>query len=208
MKMNRTSMVEKGFFQFKRVKSVNALVKISILSVLAYVVMMIESPLFFFPVFLKMDLSDLPALIGGFALGPAAGVLIELIKNVLHFVTKTTTGGVGEIANFLVGSALIIPSTVIYGRYRTKKAAAIGMFSGIIVMGIAGGLANYYMLLPFYGKVIPMDKIIALGTAVNPLIVDIKTLIFYAVIPFNLVKGIVVALITRLVYKKLSPIIK
>lgn len=206
--MNRTSTVQKKSFGFKTVGTVNGLVKISILSVLAYVIMFIELPVFFFPGFLKIDFSDLPALIGGLALGPAAGIMIELIKNLLHFLTKTSTGGVGEFANFLVGIALIIPACVSYHKYRTKKGAMMGIIIGIIAMSIVGGLANYYMLLPFYAKIMPLEQIIAWSAAANSAIVDMKTLVLYGVIPFNLLKGMVVAIFTSFLYKKLSPILK
>lgn len=202
--VDRTSTMKKESFGLR----VNQLVKMAILSVLAYVIMFIEVPIFFFPGFLKIDLSDLPALIGGFALGPAAGVMIELIKNLLHFLTKTTTGGVGEFANFLIGIALIIPACVFYNKYKTKKGAMIGIVIGIIAMSIVGGLANYYMLIPFYAKIMPLEQIIAWSAAANASIVDVKTLVLYGVIPFNILKGTIVAILTSCLYKKLSPILK
>jgi len=205
---NRVSTANKGIFDVKQISSTNALVKISILSVLAYVIMLIEIPVFFFPGFLKIDLSDLPALIGGLALGPVAGIMVELVKNILHFVTKTETGGVGELANFLVGIALIIPASVFYGMHKTKKSAMAGIIIGIFVMAITGGLANYYILLPFYAKMMPLEQIIAWSASANAAIVDLKTLILYAIVPFNILKGIVVAILTSLLYKRISPILK
>ncbi|QEK11347.1 ECF transporter S component [Crassaminicella thermophila] len=202
--IDRTSTIKKEAFGL----TVNGLVKIAILSVLSYVIMFIEVPIFFFPGFLKIDLSDLPALIGGFALGPAAGVIIELIKNLLHFLTKTTTGGVGEFANFLIGIALIIPACASYNKYKTKKGAITGIVIGIIAMSIVGGLANYYMLIPFYAKIMPLEQIIAWSAAANGAIVDVKTLVLYGIIPFNLLKGTIVAILTSVLYKKLSPILK
>ena len=205
---NKTIALGNGVFEGKQLGSTKTLTKISILSVIAYLIMFLEIPVLFFPGFLKIDLSDIPALIGAFAMGPAAGIMIELIKNILHFITKTTTGGVGELANFLVGIALIIPAAIAYRQYQTKKAAVIGMIIGTLVMGITGGLANYYILLPFYAKIMPMEQIIAWSAAANGAIVDMKTLIFYAIIPFNIIKGIVVAVVTSMLYKKISPILK
>ncbi|MEW9123562.1 MAG: ECF transporter S component [Thermotaleaceae bacterium] len=205
---NKTLVIGNDIFEGKQIASTKALTKISILSVIAYVIMFLEIPVIFFPGFLKIDLSDIPALIGAFALGPTAGIMIELVKNILHFVTKTTTGGVGELANFLVGIALIIPASVAYRQYGTKQAAVTGMIVGILVMGIVGALANYFILLPFYGKVMPMEQIIAWSAAANGAIVDLKTLILYAIIPFNILKGIVVAILTTILYKRLSPILK
>ncbi|SHI63470.1 Riboflavin transporter FmnP [Geosporobacter subterraneus DSM 17957] len=205
---NKTIALGNGIFEGRQLGSTKALTKISILSVIAYLIMFLEMPVMFFPGFLKIDLSDIPALVGAFAMGPAAGIMIELIKNILHFITKTTTGGVGELANFLVGIALIVPAAIAYRQYQSKKAAVIGVIIGTMVMGITGGLANYYILLPFYAKIMPMEQIIAWSAAANGAIVDMKTLIFYAIIPFNILKGIVVAVITSMLYKKLSPILK
>lgn len=91
----------------------------------------------------------MPALIGAFALGPIAGVMIELIKNLLHFITKTSTGGVGELANFLIGAAMVIPSGIIYAKSKKKSTALIGMLIGTILMATVGSLTNYYILIPF-----------------------------------------------------------
>ncbi|MFZ5968208.1 MAG: ECF transporter S component [Bacillota bacterium] len=205
---NKTIAAKRGVFEIHQLKSTNALVKIGLLSVIAYLVMFLEFPVLFFPQFLKIDLSDIPALIGGLTLGPAAGIVIQLIKNFLHFATKTTTGGVGEIANFLVGAALIVPPAIAYSIEQTKSSALKGMVVGVVSMGVVGALANYYILLPFYAKLMPMEQIIAWSAAANGLIVDMKTLILYAIVPFNILKGIVVTIVTSLLYKKLSPILK
>ena len=192
----------------KKLLSVKNMAKISILSVIAFILMQIELPLPIFPSFLKVDLSDLPALIGGFALGPAVGILIELFKNLMH-LTRTSTSGVGELANFIVGISLVVPASMIYFKNKTKKNAIIGLLVGTIIMGIVGGIFNYFILLPFYANVMkfPMDAIIKMGSVVNKNIIDIKTLIFYAIIPFNIFKGIVVSIFTMLVYKRISKLI-
>lgn len=205
---SRNPVLMKGVYRKKRFLSTQGIVKISILSVLAFLIMLVEIPVFFFPGFLKIDLSDLSPLIGGFAIGPVAGVIIELIKNLLHFVTKSDTGGVGELANFLIGTALILPAAFIYKKNRTKKGALIGIIIGIVMMCGVGALTNYYILLPFYGKFMPMDQIVALGSAANPAIKDIKTLILYGIVPFNLFKGVILGILTSILYKRLSPIIK
>lgn len=188
--------------------STKTLTKVSILSVLAYIIMLFEIPLFFFPSFLTIDLSDIPALIGGFTLGPGAAIIIQLVKNILHFMTKTTTGGVGELANFLVGSAFVVPASIVYLKNKTKNGAILGMIVGIISMVLMGVVSNYYITLPFYTKFMPMDKIIEMSAAANGAIVDMKTLILYAFVPFNILKGTVVSIIAGLFYKKLSPILK
>lgn len=190
--------------------STKTLVKISILAVLAYVLMLLELPIPIFPTFLKIDLSDVPALIGGFALGPVAGMLIQLIKVLLHFITDSTTAGVGSFANFVVGSAYVVPASIIYHRKRDKSHALLGVITGTISMCIVGVIANTYILIPFYSNVllIPIEAIVSMGTVVNPRIVDVRTLVLYGITPFNLVKGIMIAVVTMLIYKKVSPIIK
>lgn len=187
--------------------SVNTMTKISILSVIAFIVMFIEAPVFIFPGFLKIDLSDVPALIAGFALGPVAGVLVELLKNILHLL-KTTTGGVGEVANFVIGASMVAPAAYIYHMRKDKHGAIIGLGVGIVIMSIVGALANYYVLIPFYQNFMPLDAIIGMSAKANGAIVDMETLILYGIIPFNLFKGVIVAIFTMLLYKKISRLLK
>ena len=183
------------------------LLTITLMAVISFIIMFLEMPLPIFPEFLKVDLSDLPALITGLALGPVAGILVELLKNVLHLL-RTSTGGVGELANFLVGAALILPPSLIYKKSKNIKALALGLVGGILLMGVVGGLANYFILLPFYQNFMPMEAIIGLGAAVNPAIKDTLTLILYAIVPFNILKGIIVTLFSMALYKRVSPLIK
>lgn len=192
----------------KNLFTTSVLVKISILSVISYLIMFIEFPIIFAPGFLKLDFSDIPAIIGGFALGPVAGIFIELIKNLLHFVTKSDTGGVGEIANFLIGGAFVFISSGIYNLGKNKRNAIIGCLIGTIGMSIVGALANQYLLIPFYANMFPIDAIVQMGTVVNKNIVDVKSLIYYGVVPFNIFKGIVMSVATAILYKKVSCIIK
>jgi riboflavin transporter FmnP len=194
--------------QSKKLLNIKNMTKISILSVIAFILMQLEFPVPLFPSFLKIDLSDLPALIGGFALGPIVGILIELFKNLMHLI-QTSTSGVGELANFLVGIALVAPASMIYYRDKTKKNAIIGLFIGTIAMGVVGGLANYFILLPFYANVLkfPINAIVEMGNLVNNNIVDLNSLIFYAIIPFNILKGMVLSVITMLIYKRISSLL-
>ncbi|WP_427338080.1 ECF transporter S component [Caloranaerobacter sp. DY30410] len=186
------------------------LTKISVLSVLAFLIMYIEVPLWFTPEFLKIDLSDIPALIGAFALGPIAGVIIEFVKNILHLVIKgTSTMGVGELANFLVGSVLVYTAGYIYFKNKTFKNAILGMIIGTVMMTLVASLSNYYFLIPFYAKLFgaPVDAFVEMGAKVNKFVADYKTFILFAIVPFNLLKGIIVSLITIVLYKKISPIL-
>jgi riboflavin transporter FmnP len=190
-----------------RMLSTSNMIKIALLAVISYLVMFIEFPLPFFPPFLKIDFSDLPALIGGFAISPIAGVLIELIKNLLHFVFQTSTGGVGELANFVIGSSLIFPAAVIYHMNKSKKNAIYGLIVGSITMGIVGGLANYYVLLPFYSKFMPLEVIVSSAAALNSMITDMNSLIIYGIVPFNIIKALIVSVVTLSIYKKVSVIL-
>lgn len=183
------------------------LLTITLMAVISFIIMFLEFPLPIFPEFLKIDLSDLPALITGLALGPVAGILVELLKNMLHLL-RTSTGGVGELANFLVGAALILPASMMYKKKSDIKGFAVSLGLGILLMGVVGGLANYFILLPFYQNFMPMEAIIGLGSAVNPAIQDTATLILYAIVPFNIVKGFVVTLFAVALYKRVIPLIK
>ncbi|MDK2868542.1 MAG: riboflavin transporter [Clostridiales bacterium] len=186
--------------------SVSTMTKVAMLSVLAFILMMIELPLPIFPGFLKIDLSDVPALIAGFALGPVAGVAVEAIKNILHLL-RTSTGGVGELANFLIGAAIVLPSALMYQRKRTRTNAIIGLAIGTVAMAAMGAFANLYVLIPFYTNFMPIDAIVAMGSAVNSGIDSVTTLVVYGIVPFNLLKGLVVSLFTMILYKHISPII-
>ncbi len=203
-----------GFFVYTLKKedlNTKTMVKIAILGVIAFVFMLLDFPLWFTPPFLKFDISDVPSLIGAFALGPMAGVIVQLVKNLLKIILAgSNTAVVGELANFIVGSVFAYTAGLIYYREKTFKNAVIGLIAGTITMTIAISIANYYVMIPFYSKAygLPLEKIIAMSTAVNKYVVDLKSLIIYAVVPFNLLKGTVVSLLTILLYKRISPILK
>jgi riboflavin transporter FmnP len=189
-------------------KNLGKLVKVSLLSAMAFLLMFFEFPLPLFPDFLKVDLSDIPALLGALSMGPLAGVAIELVKNVLHlFISKTV--GVGELANFIVGATFVFTAGLIYRRSRTRKTALIGLAVGVVAMGIAASLANYYVLLPLYETVLhfPISAIVAATSKVNGAVVNINTFIVYSILPFNIIKGVIASIITFLMYKKVSPIL-
>lgn len=170
------------------------MVKIGMLSAVSIVLMMFELALPIFPEFLKIDISDLPALIGAVAMGPVAGVLIELIKNVLHLF-KTSTAGVGELANFLVGVSLVLPIGVLYKKNKSFVGFVQGAVIGCIVMVLVACAFNYYILIPAYAVAFgaPIEAFVEIANKVNGAVVDLKTLIFFAVAPFNVVKAVVVA---------------
>ncbi len=188
------------------------LVEIGMLGAIATVLMLFEFPLpFIAPPFYEMDLSEVPVLVGAFALGPMAGATIELIKILINLlINGTATAFVGEIGNYLIGCSFIIPASIIYKKHKSKKFALIGMIVGTITMAIFGCLINAYVLLPTYAAAfgMPIDTIISMGSAINANIDDIMTFVIIAVAPFNIIKGLVVSLITMLIYKHISPILK
>ena len=184
---------------------------IGMLGAIAVVLMLFEIPLPFAPSFYEIDFSEVPVLIGCFALGPVAGVLIEFVKIVLNFVIGgTQTAGVGEIANFIIGISFCVPAALIYRHKKTKKSATIGLVVGTVFMAALGCFVNAYILLPTYANAfqIPIDGLIAMGTAVNANINNLMTFVVFAVLPFNLLKGIMDSIVVLLIYKKISPILK
>lgn len=173
-------------------KETRLVVMIGVLSALAWVLMALNFPLFvFFPAELKLDFSDIPAIIGGILAGPVAGVLIELIKNILHFLTLSSHGGIGEIANFFSGAGLVLPLTLIVRK--NEKWMPYGFIAGIISMTITANLANYFITLPIYMKNPP--KSVILGY------------ILTYTLPFNILKGIIACAVTYFIYRVLKNII-
>lgn len=190
--------------------TVSTMAKISVLTAIATVLMMLDFPLPFFPGFLKMDASDLPALLAAFSLGPVAGIVVELLKNVLHGIVRGfgDTAGIGNLANFVVGVAWVVPAAWYYQRHKTHKGAVIGMAIGTVAMVAVGAIGNWLVFLPLYAKFLfPMDAIINMSHEAIPGITDMKTLIVFAFVPFNLIKSILISLITAFVYKPLSPLL-
>ena len=184
---------------------------IGMLGAIATVLMLFEIPLPFAPPFYEIDFSEVPVLIGAFAMGPIAGMLIELVKILLNLlINGTATVGVGEVANFCIGCAFCLPAGMIYRKMKTKKGAIISLIVGTVVMTFLGCFINAYVMLPTYAKAfhMPIDAIVAMGTEVNGNITNLFTFVIFAVVPFNLLKGILSSIIVLLVYKKISPIIK
>lgn len=177
---------------------------VGILSGISVVLMQIlEFPIPFMPPFLKFDFSNLPALIGGLAYGPLTGVVIVFIKAVLHLL-RTSTGGVGELADFLASGSFVLVTSVIYKYKKTRAGAVIGLRVGTAVTAIIGGLANYYILIPFYTKVMPMEQIILISSKINPLIKNTLGYVLFGAIPFNLIKAVILSVVTFIVYKRAS----
>ena len=189
--------------------STKSIVQIGLLSAIAAVLMVFEIGTFVFPFFLKFEFSDIPAIIGTFSMGPIAGVLIELLKNLLKLLIKpTSSGGVGELANFLVGIAYIIPLGLIYKHKKSIKSIITGMVVSVLSMAIVAGLLNYFILLPFYSKFMPLDTIIEQSAQSISLINDKLSLVLYGITPFNLTKGIIISIAGYYLYIALKKSMK
>lgn len=193
----------------KRKSSMNvrSMTMTALLAAVAYVLAFIEIPVPLSPSFARMDISDLPALVGAFAFSPFVGVMIELIKNALQLLT-TSTGGVGELANFLMGGSFVLTAGVIYKYHKTKRMAWISCIAGSLVMGIVAAITNYFILLPMFEMFMPLDQLIASFGAFIPFIKTKLDVVLFNAFPFNLLKGLVLSAITMLIYKKLTPILK
>ncbi len=186
---------------------------IGMFSAISMILMLFELPLPFAPPFYKLDLSELPVLIGGFAFGPAAAVMIEFAKILLKlFVKATSTAFVGELANFAVGCSFVLPASIVYLFWKKKIGAITGCIVGTLVLTVFGSLFNAVYLLPAFSELFGMslDTILEMGSAVNPLMTEGSMISFVVccVVPINLIKGTVVSVLTMLIYKPLSPIIK
>ncbi len=177
---------------------------------MAGVLMLLEIPLPFAPPFYKIDLSELPIMICTFYLGPVAGVTAELIKVLVKLLLKgTTTAFVGDFANFAVGCSFVLPASLVYHAKPGRKSALVGLVAGTLCMTIFGSAFNAIYLLPKFAVLfgMPMEAIIGMGTKVNARITSVSTLVLFAVVPFNLLKGVIVSFLTFLLYKRISPLL-
>ena len=181
----------------------------AMLGAVAGLLMLVEFSLgFIAPTFYELDLSEIPVMIGTFAFGPIQGIVIEVVKILIHLIIKgTSTGFVGELANFVMGCALIVPAGIIYKIRRTKKAAVIGMAVSTLLMGVVGVFMNAYVMIPLYSQFMPIEAIIEAGKAIFPVVKDTFTFCLCCVLPFNLIKGVMVSLVVAFIYKPLSGVI-
>jgi len=181
------------------------------LAAVAVVLMLFEFPLPFLPPFYKIDASELPVIIGAFAMGPWAGALIELLKVLLNLLMDgTTTAFVGEFANFLIGCSYVVPASLVYYYRKSKKNALLGLVLGTFTCAVVGCFLNAYLLLPAYSKAFHMEieALIAMGTAANKAIDSMFTFVLFATAPLNILKCGLVSVFTMLVYKPISRILK
>ena len=193
------------------VSRTRTMVQVAMLAAVAAVLMLWEFPLPFAPSFYELDFSEVPVLIGSFAMGPFAGACIELVKVLINLVINgTDTMFVGELANLLIGCALVVPAGLIYRGNKTRKRALLGMAAGVACMAIVGAAVNAFMLLPAYGAAFGMETsaFVAMGQAIIPAVDSLFKFCLLIVAPFNLVKGLAVSVITLLLYKHISRLLK
>lgn len=193
--------------------NVRKMVMTAMLSAVAFILMFLDFSVPVMPSFIKMDLSELPALIGSFAMGPVSGVVICLIKNLLHLFVGNT-GGVGELSNFILGACFVLPAGLIYKKWKGKKAAAIGALLGAFLMALVSVVSNYFVVYPVYYAFMPKETVLSMYQALPqvfsflPQVDSILECLVKYNMPFTFVKGLFSVIITLLIYKPLSPIIK
>ena len=183
--------------------SVGVMTRIAILAAAASILFLIEIPIV---AFYKLDLSNIPVLLGAFSMGPVPGLVILAIKSAIGLL-HSSSAGIGELADFVMGAALVVPAAIIYHRNKSRKNAIIGMAVGTVCMVVAGVLMNKWVMLPFYMGAYHMDmeKILAYANVAG---VDTEwKLLLMITGPFNLLKGVVLSIVTALIYKPLSPIL-
>lgn len=188
--------------------NIRKLVGTAMLGAVATILMYLEFPIPIMPPFIKMDVSELPALIAGFAYGPVSGVVVCLIKNLIK-LPSTSTAAVGELFNFVMGALFVGTAALVYKKIKSRKGAAIGSVLGAAVMAIVSVPYNYFIVYPayvvFYGM--PLDAIVGMYQAINPGVDGLLACLLTFNLPFTFFKGLVDALICFLIYKPLSPIL-
>ncbi len=183
----------------------------AMLGAISFLLMLFEFPLVFVaPSFYELDFSEVPALIGAFAMGPVAGVVIEFVKILLNVIfTGSSTAYVGEVGNFLMGCAFVVPAGIIYHRKKTKKNALMGVVAGAVFMTAVGCGVNAWVLLPWYANNMfgSLDPILKAGQAIHAGIDSVYQFVILLVAPFNMIKGALVSVLTFLLYKRVHRVI-
>ena len=196
----------------KSIFTTRNIVSCAMLSACAIILTYLEFPTFIAPSFYRFNISDLPALIGAFTMGPVAGIVIELIKSLVMFLVNPAnpTMGVGELSNFVLGCIFVVPASLIYRRKKTKGRAVLALAVGGILMSILATVINAFVMIPLYATVFGMtaENIVNMGTAIFPFIDSMFNFCLVCVLPFNLIKAFVVSVITIFIYKPLSVLIK
>ena len=191
----------------KRSQSVRFVVMTGVLSAVATVLMMLSFSVPFMPSFIKMDFSELPALIASFSMGPISGVMVCLIKNLIN-LPMTTTGGVGELSNFLLGVCLVMPAGLVYRFRKSRRAAFLAALAGSVIMGLTSLPLNYFLTYPIYAKILPIEAIVGMYQAIFPGVDGLFSCLLIFNVPYTFLKGLIDTLLTFVLYKRISPLIK
>ena len=184
-----------------------ALVVTAMLSAIGYVLMLLNFSVPFMPSFIKLDISELPALIASFSLGPVYGVAVCLVKNLLNML-QTQTFGIGDLSNFLLGTMFVLPAGVIYQRMKSRKGALIGSLAGAVIMALGSVLTNIFLVYPLYYNFMSKEAILNAYQAILPAMKSVEQSIIVFNMPFTFLKAMLSVLVTFLIYKRISPIIK
>lgn len=180
----------------------------AIMSALGAALMFIEVPVPIMPSFIKLDLSELPAIITSFAFGPLCGVLVCLLKNLVHLFS-THSMGIGELSNFLLGAVFVFFAGTVYKRNKSRKSALTGSLTGAFLMAAAAYAVNLYLVYPLYIKLMmPEEAILGAYQAILPSVTSLSSAILIFNVPFTFVKGLLNVIITFIIYHKLSPVLK
>lgn len=191
----------------KRNNNTRKTAAVAMLGAVGFVLMFMEISVPIMPVFIKLDFSELPAVLASFAYGPVAGIAVCLLKNALHLLV-TNTAGVGELSNFLLGIFFVVPAGLIYRKSHTRKGALIGAGVGCVAYALASVPINYFLIYPMFGQfVMPLPVILGMYQTLNPNVETLWQALTQFNLPFNFAKEVLVSAITFLVYKKLSPIL-
>lgn len=193
----------------KKQQSTAYIVKIAMLSAVAFLLNLIDFPVPLIPPFVKMDVSDLPALLGSFALGPVAGVIIEVLKNVLKLIVRgTSTQYIGELFSIVTGGVFVVVAGLIYKVKHTRAGAVVASVAGAVAMALVSLPMNYYVTYPLYATMFGgMENIIKAYQKIWGGAGDLFTCLSVFNIPHTFVKGLLDALICFLIYKPLSPVL-
>ena len=205
--MTTTTAIPQGRSNtLKPLSKVQKITLIGLFAAISTILMFFEMPLPFMPPFLKVDLSGVPILLMGFMYGPMPAIYVTVIKDLSHMLSSQT-GCVGELADIIVLSSFAVVSSLLFRRNPSHKSAAISVFSGVATIAVVGALANKFMLIPFYAKVMPLEAIIDACHAINPMIDSMDAYVIFGAAPFNLIKGCILSAVTLLLYKKMSSFI-
>ncbi|MCD8048940.1 MAG: ECF transporter S component [Clostridia bacterium] len=187
--------------------NVRKIVVTAMLSAVAAILMFIDFSVPFMPSFIKLDISETPALIGSFAMGPAWGAAVCLVKNLIN-LTRTSTGGVGELCNFLLGAAFVVPAGFIYKYNKSRKGALIASLAGALCMAVLSLPINYFITYPMYTNFMPLETIVGMYQAIFPAVDGLLSCLVIFNMPFTFIKGILCAAVTFVIYKRISGVIK